>query len=49
MKRTRFSEQQIIGVLHEAGGAVSIREICRKDGITEQTFFRWSAKYRDSR
>ena len=45
MKRTRFSEEQIIGVLHEAGGAVSIREVCRKHGITEQTFFRWRAKY----
>jgi putative transposase len=45
MKRTRFSEEQIIGVLQEAGGAVSIREVCRKHGITEQTFFRWRAKY----
>ena len=40
MKRTRLSEEQIIGVLHEAGGAVSIREVCRKHSITEQTFFR---------
>ena len=45
MKRTRFTEEQIIGVLHEAGGAVSIREVCRKHGITEQTFFRWRANY----
>jgi putative transposase len=45
MKRTRFTEEQIIGVLQEAGGAVSIREVCRKHGITEQTFFRWRAKY----
>jgi putative transposase len=45
MKRTRFTEEQIIGVLHEAGGEVSIREVCRKHGITEQTFFRWRAKY----
>jgi hypothetical protein len=34
MKRTRFSEGQIIGVLQEAGGAVSIREVCRKHGLT---------------
>lgn len=45
MKRTRFTEEQIIAVLHEAGGTVSIREVCRKHGITEQTFFRWRAKY----
>lgn len=32
MKRTRFTEEQIIGVLHEAGGEVSIREVCRKHG-----------------
>ena len=36
MKRTRFSEEQIIGVLHEAGGGVSIREVCRKHGITSR-------------
>ncbi|MGH9422914.1 MAG: transposase, partial [Thermoanaerobaculia bacterium] len=45
MKRTRFTEEQIIGVLHEAQGGVSIREVSRKHGITEQTFFRWRAKY----
>jgi putative transposase len=45
MKRTKFTEEQIIAVLHEATGSVSIREVSRKHGITEQTFFRWRAKY----
>jgi putative transposase len=45
MKRTRFTEEQIIAVLHEAEGSASIREVSRKHGITEQTFFRWRAKY----
>ncbi len=45
MKRTRFTEEQIIAVLHEATGSESIRDISRKLGITEQTFFRWRAKY----
>ena len=45
MKRTRFTEEQIIAVLHEANGSMSIREVSRKHGITEQTFFRWRAKY----
>lgn len=45
MKRTRFTEEQIIAVLHEATGSESIRDISRKHGITEQTFFRWRAKY----
>jgi putative transposase len=45
MKRTRFTEEQIIAVLHEASGPMSIREVSRNHGITEQTFFRWRAKY----
>ena len=45
MKRSRFSEEQIIAVLHEATGSESIRDISRKHGVTEQTFFRWRAKY----
>ena len=45
MKRTRFTEELIIAVLHEADGSASSREVSRKHGITEQTFFRWRAKY----
>lgn len=45
MKRTRFSEEQIVGVLreHEAGGTA--KEICRRHGISEQTFYRWRSMY----
>ncbi len=45
MKRTRFTDEQIVGVLHEASGSGSIREVCRTHGITETTFYRWRAKY----
>lgn len=45
MKRKRFTETQIVAVLHEASGGTSIREVCRRHGITETTFFRWRAKY----
>ncbi len=45
MKKTRFTEEQIIGVLHEGAGPTPIREVCRRHGITEQTFFRWRGKY----
>ena len=45
MKRKRFSEAQIIGVLQEAEAGVKKQDLCRKHGITEQTFYRWRAKY----
>lgn len=45
MKRSKFSEEQIIAVLHEGAAGAPIREVCRKHGITEQTFYRWRGKY----
>jgi len=45
MKRSRFTEEQIIGVLkeHELGAKTS--DLCRKHGISEATFYNWKAKY----
>jgi len=45
MKRTRFTEEQIIGILreHEAGAATV--DLCRKHGISNATFYKWKAKY----
>ena len=45
MKGSRFSEEQIIGILreHEAGGKAP--ELCRRHGISDATFYKWKAKY----
>ena len=46
MKGTRFSEERIIGILKEADCKTStISELCRKHGVSEQTFYRWRRKY----
>jgi putative transposase len=45
MKRARFSEEQIIGILKETEAARNIRAVCREHNITEQTFYRWRNKY----
>lgn len=45
MKRKRFTEEQIIGILKQAEAGGNNQEICRKNGITEQTFYRWRSKY----
>ena len=45
MKRNRFTEEQIIGVLKEGEGGVAVKELSRKYGICDQTYYRWKAKY----
>ena len=45
MKRKRFSEEQIIGVLNEVEQTGNIREVCRLHNITETTFYRWRTKF----
>lgn len=45
MKKTRFTEPQIAFVLKQAEVGVSVGEVCRKAGISEQTFYRWKQKY----
>jgi hypothetical protein len=45
MKKKRSSLEQIIGVLKQAEVGVPVAEVIRKAGISEQTFYRWKAKY----
>jgi len=44
MKSKRFTEEQIIGVLKEGEAGARTKDLCRKYGISEQTFYNWKAK-----
>jgi putative transposase len=45
MKKVKYSEEQIIGVLKEAEAGMPIVEVCRKYGISDATYYNWKAKY----
>jgi putative transposase len=45
MKRSRFSEEQIIAILREHEGGARTAEVCRKHGVSEATFYKWKARY----
>ena len=45
MRRSRFSEEQIIGILKEHQAGLSASELCRKHGISDATFYKWRSKY----
>jgi len=45
MKRSRFSEEQIIGILKEHQAGLGAKELCRKHGVSDARFYKWRSKY----
>jgi putative transposase len=45
MKRSRFTEEQIISILREQETGVPVADLCRKHGLSSPTFYKWKAKY----
>lgn len=45
MKRSRFSEEQVIGILKQQEAGAKTADVCRRHGISDATFYKWKAKY----
>ena len=45
MKKTRFTEAQIVSILHQQEAGKSVKDISREQGISDATFYNWKAKY----
>jgi putative transposase len=45
MKKSRFTETQIVAILQETDAGLKVADVCRKHGISAQTFYNWKSKY----
>jgi putative transposase len=45
MRKSRFTESQILGVLTQVEGGLAVKDVCREQGISENTYYNWKSKY----
>ena len=45
MKKSRFTESQVVAILKEADGGLKVAEVCRKHGISQPTYYNWKSRY----
>jgi putative transposase len=45
MKKSRFTEEQIVGFLKQVEGGVAVKDLCRKHGFSDATFYNWRSRY----
>lgn len=45
MRKSRFSESQVVGILKQVEGGRAVKDVCREHGISENTYYNWKSKY----